>query len=377
MKPDFGTRSCRKITGYPSIACLLSFCLIIPHAYAQIDPQSRADAPIIKYRTREEKREAGLTTELTSWLRFQGEAESEFLRESVGFREGGPDHNSDFVDPSMQFNFEVFFGEDFETELIFQYSEDSEDPIMEELIMGWDIGEWGGDWGVSVGRYYVPFGEYFSNFINGPLIEFSQTRGDAIQVDFDYEDRFEIAAFLFDSYSEKSTGSNLLDNWGVSFEAKAFGDHVVLGGGWLSNIADGDFRPLEDELDIYEQSVPAWNLYIIAEWDTLGLSFETVKATRSFLELDEEENSPSAWNIEAAWYPSMSTELAIRFERAREIPEEPEKVSGIEFTWRPANRVSLTVEYLWLEYRKDFVFDDNDREFGNGSLIAASFAYIF
>ena len=66
-------------TYQPLLLILLAAACLLPRiSLAQLDPQSRADAPIIKYRTREEKREAGITTELTPWLRFQGEAESVF-----------------------------------------------------------------------------------------------------------------------------------------------------------------------------------------------------------------------------------------------------------------------------------------------------------
>ena len=352
----------------PTAACLLPRVSL-----AQLNPQSRADAPIIKYRTREEKREAGITTELTPWLRFQGEAESEFLRESVSFSEDTKDQESDFIDPAVQLNCEIHFGEDFESELIFEYSEDSEDPIMEELIMSWDIG----DVGLSTGRYYVPFGEYFSNFINGPLIEFAQTRGDVLQIDYDFDDKFEIAAFVFDSRSEKNKGSSFTDNWGLSFEAKLLDEHILLGGGWLSNVADGDFRPLEDERDVFERTVPAWNLYLIAEWDNFGFSLEQVKTTKAFVELDEMENSPSAWNAETAWYPSRTTEIALRYEQAKELADEAEQQVGIQFTWRPANRLSFSVEYIKQKFQRDFVFDDDDREFKDGHIVAGSFSYIF
>lgn len=360
--------------------CLLStVCLIAPlwlfslPAFAQLAPESRAEAPIIKYRTREEKREAGLTTDLTSWMRFQGVVESEVIREKVHFRENEPVDKADYVDPAVQFNFEFSVGEVFEAELILEYTEDTTDPMMEELILSWDIG----DFGLSAGRYYVPFGEYFSNFINGPLIEFSQTRGDVLQLDYDYEDTFEVAAFLFDSRSERTIGSKITDNWGISFQAKLFDEHLLLGGGWLSNIADGDFRPLEDNNDRFLRTVPAWNIYLIAEWENLGLSFEQVEATRSFRELDNAENSPSAWNVEAAWYPSNTTEFAVRYERGSELADEAERQAGIQFTWRPANRFSLSLEYIRQDFRPEFVFDDDDREFKDGHIIAGSFSYIF
>jgi len=119
------------------------------------------------------------------------------------------------------------------------------------------------------------------------------------------------------------------------------------------------------------------NLYLIAEWDNFGFSLEQVKTASAFVELDEEENSPSAWNVEAAWYPSRTTEFALRYEQAKELADEAEQQAGIQFTWRPANRISFSVEYIRQKFKRDFVFDDNDREFKDGDIIAGSFSYIF
>ena len=340
---------------------------------AQDGGVDRGEAPIIKYRTREEKREAGMSTLLAPWLRFQGEAESEFKREKWRFAEDFPAVTDGSTDPAVQFNFEFIFPGAIESEVILQYTGDNQDPLLEELILARDFG----DWGFSAGRYYVPFGEYFSNFINGPLIEFAETRGDVVQVDYDFADVLEVSVFAYDGRTSKPDGGGFPRNWGASFQAKLLDDHVLLGGGWLSNVGDGDFRPLEDADNKYTRAVPAWNLYLIAEWAQGGISLEQVTATRSFAELDSGENSPTAWNIETAWYPSSATEVALRYEHSSKLADEPETRYGIEFTWRPLQRLSITVEYLDSQYAPDFAFDDEDRAFRDGSTIAASFAFIF
>ena len=347
---------------------------------AQPEATSRAASPIIKYRTREEKREAGLSHELTDWLQYSTVVESEFLQEKSAF-DTGIYSTGKFVDPAVQFNFEFGFADVIEAELILEYTEDSSDPLMDELLIAGDAG----NFGITTGRYYVPFGEYYSNFINGPLLEFSQTRADVLQLDYDFDDRMEVAAYVFDGKARPAGG--LRDyGWGVAFESKWLNDHLLFGGGYISSLADSELQPYEDFNNRYSSAVPAWNLYLIGEWEYLGFSLERVAATDYFHEHDPAEDRPAAWNMEAVFYPLPTLEAGLRLEQASEIVDEAERQYGMELTWRPANRLSFTMEFLKGSFRRsalDFeAGEDEEGEVPEPALRsswtwAASFSFIF
>ena len=118
------------------------------------------------YRTREDRREAGLGTEITDWLTFSGLVEAETIREVTEFDNTLRDHYDYTTDPAVQAACDVSILDVFEIELIYEYSEDQSEPLMDEFILATDVG----DVGFNIGRFYVPFGLYYSHFINGPLL---------------------------------------------------------------------------------------------------------------------------------------------------------------------------------------------------------------
>ncbi|MCH7815680.1 MAG: hypothetical protein IIC60_03815, partial [Proteobacteria bacterium] len=80
------------------------------------------------YRTREDRREAGLGTEITDWLTFSGLVEVETFREVTQFDVELADHYDFTTDPAVQAAFDISIFDIFEAELILEYSEDSRDP---------------------------------------------------------------------------------------------------------------------------------------------------------------------------------------------------------------------------------------------------------
>jgi hypothetical protein len=325
------------------------------------------------YRTREERREAGLGTELTDWLVFSGLVEAESIREVTKFDVELSDHYDFSTDPSVQAAFDVSILDILEVELILEYTEDSRDPIMDELIVAADVG----NFGFSAGRFYAPFGLYYSHFITGPLLEFSETRRDILLLDYDLLDRVEFAVFAFDGETRKSGDSKDDMGWGASVDALLLDGRLNLGAGFISNLAESDEEFLREENNIFQKKVGAWNAYAVYEADSWDVSLEVLKAQGRFREFDIGEDRPESWNIEAAYFPSNSFEVAFRYERSKELIDAPEEQFGIAFTWRLSNNVSMTAEYLQSDYKKGFVEEDDDIFVDAGNTIAMWFAFEF
>ncbi|PCI74883.1 MAG: hypothetical protein COB20_14170 [SAR86 cluster bacterium] len=317
------------------------------------------------YRTRDERREAGLGTELTDWLTFSGLVEVEHIREVNKF-DGDLSDNYDFsTDPSVQAAFDISFLDIFEAELILEYTEDSRDPIMDELIIAADVG----NMGFSAGRFYAPFGLYYSHFVTGPLLEFAETRRDILLIDYDILDVVELAAFAFDGESRKLGETKDDVGWGASIDALLIDGRLNVGAGYISNLAESDEEFLREEDNIFRRKVGAWNAYAVYEADTWDVSFEILSALDSFSELDLTEDRPKSWNLEAAYFPSNTFEVAFRYERSKELIDAPEEQYGVAFTWRLPNNISMTAEYLNSDYKKGFVEEDDDSFVRDGNTI--------
>lgn len=357
------------------VSKLLILTLLIPlFAYAQQPEEIELSGERVgNFRTRDERREAGLGTELTDWLTFSGLVEVEHIREALSFTEGLGNHYDFSTDPAVQAALDVSILDIFEVELILEYSEDSRDPIMDELIIEADLGEFG----FSVGRFYAPFGLYYSHFVTGPMLEYSETRRDMFVIDYDFFDVVEIAAFTFEGETRKFAESKDDIGWGLSLDAFLLTGRLNVGGGYISNIAESDEEFLIEENNIFQQKVGAWNAYAVYEADTWDVSFEILNAVESFREFDRTEDRPESWNLEAAYFPGNAFELAFRYERSRELIDAPEKQLGVALTWRLPNNISMTAEYLKSDYKKGFVEEDDDIFVRDGNTIALWFAIEF
>ncbi len=325
------------------------------------------------FRTRDERREAGLGTELTDWLTFSGLVEVEHIREVADFDVGLADHYDFSTDPAVQGALDISFLDIFEAELILEYTEDGRDPFMDELIVAADVG----NIGFSAGRFYAPFGLYYSHFVNGPMLEFSDTRRDMFLIDYDFFDVLEVGVFAFDGESRKFDESENDTGWGALVDAFLLGGRLNVGAGYISNLAESDEEFLFEENNVFGRKVGAWNAYAVYEADTWDISFETVRALASFRELEPNSNRPEAWNIEAAYFPGNTFELAFRYERSKELIDAPEAQYGVALTWRLPNNISMTAEYLRADFKKGFVEEDDDIYLRSGNTIALWFAFEF
>ena len=354
---------------------LLILILVIPFSAHGQSPGGPAVSPerVGNFRTRDERREAGLGTQVTDWLTFSGLIEVEHIREVEDY-DGGLATQYDFsTDPAVQAALDISFLDIFEAEIILEYTEDSRDPFMDELIVAADVG----DFGFSVGRFYAPFGLYYSHFVTGPLLEFAETRRDMFLVDYDFFDRVEVAAFTFDGISREAGESKNDIGWGASVDAFLIDGRLNVGAGYISNLAESDEEFLLEENNIFQKKVGAWNAYAIYEADTWDVSFEILNALDSFREFELTEDRPESWNFEAAYFPGNTFEIALRYERSKELIDAPEKQYGVALTWRLPNNISMTAEYLRSEYKKGFVEEDDDIFIQDGNTVALWFAFEF
>ncbi|MDH3504109.1 MAG: LbtU family siderophore porin [Nitrospirota bacterium] len=345
-----------------SIGGLLVALLLFPHEGIAADatssiPKTTKPDQVRIYRSPEERRDAGLGTQVTDWLRIGGVADLGQEIQHNNFYGTKDLFTRDNPQLSLEVGFEVNYHDWLEAEVLFAIDESGNRHFQEldEGLIGVNLDEVG----AKIGWLYVPFGAYYSHFVTGPLLEVGQTRAAALVVDYTFFDSLEIASYIFNSRADKHKNHNELD-WGVNLEYVSKDESVRIGVGYLSDLAESDDNILEDFKRIYRRRVPAWEAYALFGITPFEFTAEVLQATRTFKELPENENKPFSFNTELAYFPIHSLQFAVRLEHSEELSGEPAWQYGIGTTWAPLERLTVSLEYLYGKYKKGFALDDND-----------------
>ena len=350
----------------------------------RINEEKQTERPSRLYRSPEERRKAGIGTEITDWLTFYGLLEIEKVNTRKHFRQNYEVADDEPSTSTLQLGFDVEYAEWLEIELILEseyarhlhqdsdtYQHDIHSKV-DEAQVGIDIG----NVGLKFGRLYVPFGEYYSYFIVGPTLEFGETRNDAVMVDYSFAENFEVTVFAFESNAHKFNSDNDYD-WGWSFELLLNNESIRFGASYLSDLAESEKKLLEDTDNLYLRQVPAWSAYALLGFEHFEITVETVQALESFKELDEIADKPSSTNLEFAYFPSQTMQFAFRLAHSKELKDASQWQHGATATWWLGKRLSYSFDYLYGTYKDGFVVDDEDRELNHEHQIAVRMAVEF
>ncbi len=364
-------------------------CLVFPNLVAAHEESSTGEEPSPKkskrpqstvkiYSTPEERREAAAKTQITSWLRFGGVMDLEKEWQTNNFKRGIKSVDNPDTELAIELGFELTWFDWLEAEILFAIEETGSRHYQEvdEGYVGLDLD----DFGVKVGWLYLPFGEFYSHFVSGPLIELGQTRGAAIIVDYSFWEPLEISGYTFDSKVNKQrSNSKYQFDWGIGAEFVSDDETVRIGGGYISDLGEGDGEFFFDFNDKYRQRVPGWVVHGLFALPPLEFTGELLRATKSIKENDSNVDKPLAYNLELTYYPSQLPwiQFAIRYEHSIELQDEPQSIYGIATSIRPLDNLSLSFEYLRGDFKKNFSFDDNDNEQTSYDLFAIQASLLF
>ena len=287
------------------------------------------------------------------------------------FRGGASDDEQ--TDENLQLGLGITFSENVGAELVFEYEMETGSSKLDEGLLGYESELLG----ASLGRFYVPFGEYFSSFVIGPMLEFGEARVNALSVDYSWEDRLEVFAYVFESEVYEAGENNDKPDWGLGLELSSVDDAVKFGLNYISDIAESDAGFLDDFNGRYRSRVGGWNAYAIYGMDKAIITAGMVHAAGKYQELEPQEDQPAAWNLELAWFPGPVYQIAVRLEHSDELADEPEWQYGVSVSWRLHKNINLLADYLYGDYKSGFVEDDNDNELRHRNLVAAQLAIAF
>ncbi len=344
------------------------------------------------YRSPEERREAGQGTQVTDWLLFSGlvEVETEYLENQ--YRNNVTTTEDDGVTPTVEAVFEVTVLPWLVGEFVFEAEYDNGYfARTDEGLLAIEAESWG----LKIGRQYLPFGEFYSHFVSGPLLEFGETRATSLIADYSFNDNLEVSAFLLDSEFSKPGDHNNYD-WGLAAEYVSNNEAIRLGASYLSDLAEVDERLLEEHIYTYRQRVSAWSAYAMIGFQQFELTAEIIKAQRSLIpfvlsaiadeanevesENDDEQVEalkPSAYNLELAYFPQPHMQFAFRIEHSNEREDAPKWRYGVSSSWRIGKYVGVSLDYLYARYKRGFVLDDNDTALDHSHQMAAQLVVEF
>ncbi|MFC1664260.1 LbtU family siderophore porin [Pseudomonadota bacterium] len=367
-----------------NIALLIKVCMLIilplsSNLFAAEDEseklgeQHKAES-VRLYRNPEERREAGRGTKLTEWLSFSGLVELE--RERIKNIFNNDIEGREYEEPilTLKIGLKFAFNEWLSGELLFESERNSHfsHTFIEESTLKADFekGE------LSVGRQNLPFGKYYSNFITDPMIQFGETRTDAFVANYFVMDSLRISGYLFDSDVSSQGGDNKVD-WGFAIDFKSADESIRMGASYLHDLAESDEQLLGEFNNVYKDRVSGSNAYVLMGINQFEFTAEAVRTNGQIKEFEENVNSPSAYNVELAYFPSRSTQLAVRIERSDQLVDRPERQYGIVGSWRPGKYLSVSIEYLYGKYKPGLVVDDDENVQRTRKLFAGKVSFEF
>lgn len=326
------------------------------------------------YRTREEQRDAGIKRQITPWLTLSGLVEGEALYEDFDTKEGKSDGSGLDDSASLQLGFVASLFKLAKAEVILEYDTDKDKVEADEALVSFEKDPWE----LALGKQYTPFGVYFSNFVSGPLLEFGETQAKEVAtLAYGPSDELDISLTAYRGRARKQGKNSGEWNWGLATEFW-LSDDWSFGFSYQSDLADSDFRLLEDNNDRYRNRVSGVSGYVLLAADTFEMTLEGLAATGSFEELDSDRNRPRAWNAEMVYfYPRTNFEIAFRFEGSRELEGEPKYQFGPAITWRTGKYASLTLEYLHGEFEGELATTENDDPYDHVDRIGAILSVAF
>lgn len=359
------------------ITMIFFTCLTLSSFADEVDDDANKidepDAHPTFYRTPEEKREAGLGTELTDWLVVSGLLEIEREQPRYELMNGSILRESVFTTKALQIGLDFSFSDNFEAEMVFEIEDEGKTRMkVDEAVIAWD---WQ-DFGFTFGRYAPSFGEYYSHLVVSPMLEFGETRATTFTIDYSVKENLELSLFWLKSDVNSHAKSKNID-WGMALEWTSEDEAIRFGSSYLSDIAESDEGFFDDANNVYKQRVDAVSAYVFWGLEGYEFSAEMVKTLDQFVEFEHHINQPEAYNFEFAYFPMQELQIAFRYEMSRELEDMPEKRYGLGMRWLLFDNINIAADYLVGRYKAVEFADEDEELFKNDTTLAIQISIEF
>lgn len=217
------------------------------------------------------------------------------------------------------------------------------------------IGPPSGEWSLTLGQQYLPFGVFESNMISSPLtVDIGEAAETAVAFGFSSGD-FGGAFFGFNGDRNPGGGDDI-DGFGAALGyGLALGDNEVgLNVSYLNDLGDSD--GLQEAVSEEAGRVPGWAASMIVGMGEVTVIGEYLAALDRFEEGDiafaDRGAQPSSWMIEAAYalsFAGKDVTVAASFQQTDEAVdlELPRSRTLIGFSVGLMEQLSLAVEWAY------------------------------
>jgi hypothetical protein len=214
------------------------------------------------YTTREERREAGQEHRLNRWFSASDLIEFEAGREWISLSDPNPDTRDRDVSSTLDLGMLATPSSWIKAEAIFElehaFQGDAPDFTLDEGTISLHRGAFE----LEGGRVYVSFGEYFSHFASGPMLEFGETRGDGAELSCTPSERVDLSVFAYHGPAKPAQSDGTDVNWGCALAGSPL-ESWNIGASYLSDLADAKDGLLEHYGDRYASRVDAISAYSV------------------------------------------------------------------------------------------------------------------
>jgi hypothetical protein len=236
---------------------------------------------------------------------------------------------------------------------------------------------------LKAGKMYVPFGALLTHFpddmgIDSPLtLLLGETNEKALLIGAEYAG-FTVSAYAFNGdVEEKGGGDNVIESYGFdanyAFEDETKELEILVGGSYISNIADSDWN--EEVLEHHDLEIGDYAggaaAYLHLGYIGLFLDAEYMAATDTTKLYQHgayygETGKPTVWNVEFGynynWWRNL--EIALQYAGSDDCGflRLPRDRYGINFNQEIFDNTVLSVGYLYDEYEADDGLDRNTRD---------------
>ncbi|MBW2164103.1 MAG: LbtU family siderophore porin [Deltaproteobacteria bacterium] len=239
---------------------------------------------------------------------------------------------------------------------------------------------------LKAGKMYVPFGALLTHFPDDPGIDspltllMGETNEKALLIGAEYAG-FTVCGYVFNGdVEEAGGGDNVIENYGFdanyAFEDETQDMDLLVGGSYISNIADSDWIEEVGEhyygVDEVEDYVGAAAAYLHFGIEGFFFDAEYMASTDHFDTILGDAGKPTVWNIEAGynynWWRNL--EIALQYAGSDDCGflGLPRDRYGINFNQEIFDNTIVSVGYLYDEYEGDDELDRNTRDLVFGQL---------
>ncbi len=343
----------------PIMALLLAviFALSVPARSwgAEIDDLQKRIDTLEKnqselYHSLDEKKKPGLGKEIAENITLGGLIEIEAGYENTDAMAGGDVEASDITLATVELSIDAEVNRKVKGHILLLWEEGDSDPInMDEGTIEISLGE---NSKLTVGKMYLPFGNFESHFISDPLtLELAETNDTALALSFEAGPAEVTIAFSNGGVEE--AGDDNINDYAVGVTMEPI-EGLTLGASYISDIADtdGELTGLSTMVD----TVAGYSAFLSLSLGPVSIEGEVVSALDEFDLADYDnlgdgkEDEPSAFNVELAATIGYNFEIGIKYEESDDIDGLPTKQCGIVYSLGLYENVTFGVEYLRGEF---------------------------